>query len=488
MRKRQTILQDGCYVRWFYLPLIIGAILVGILLADYPFLMLFILFGGLLSIILIRDLDALLVLTCITSLVIPRSGTKIAGILPVTVPSLLFILLAFCWLLKIALTREPPPKTVISNLLKVYLSWGVISLLRGFTSGKLVHLISYSAAFIGFPIMYFIIISLVRSKDQLKRYTHIISGCLFIVSLYGFAQVIWGDRNLIIPGVTMSYFDALCPDAYNLKLNLTAWGVRMYSTFHNGNLFGQHLVTFIPLVMVMSFAGETVRLKIWYLLVTFLSSLALLFTLSRGALIGLLGGILFIFILTGDKRLKLFCLFVILVIVLGVLLFGFKERFVDQTFAYPTGGRWPVLQVNLERLKALSDFKFISLVLLGVGLGGAIEGIHVFESSFLTILFDMGLIGLILFLVMMGRLIGKGLLRLISSRDPFLESFLLGALAGLIGALIHHNVDALFLYPPIAQNFWMLVGLAAVAMGLRAKKREKLKSENFSINLIGESF
>ena len=476
---RQTILQDGFYARWFYLPLIIGAILVGILLADYPFPMLLILSGGLLSIILIRDLNAFLLVTCITSLVIPRSGTKIAGILPVTVPSLLFILLAFLWLLKIALTRESPPQTVISNLLKVYLFWGVISLLRGFTSGKLVYLISYSAAFIGFPIMYFIIISLVRSKDQLKRYTYIISGSLLVVSLYGFAQVIWGDRSLIIPGVTMSYFDALCPDAYNLKLNLTAWGVRMYSTFHNGNLFGQHLVTFVPLVMVMSFAGETVRLKRWYLLVTFLASSALIFTLSRGALIGLLGGILFIFVVTEDRRLKLSCLFVILVIVLGIFLFGFKGRFIDQTLAYPTAGRWPVLQANLERLKALSDFKFISLTLLGVGLGGAIEGIHVFESSFLTILFDMGLIGLILFLVMIIKLMRKGLLRLSSSSDPFIRSFLLGALAGLIGALIHHNVDALFLYPPIAQNFWMLVGLIAVAMRLRT---------SLPNNLIGESF
>lgn len=336
-----------------------------------------------------------------------------------------------------------------------------------------------AVALLGYTIIYFLIVSSVRSLSALKIYAGMISISLLIVCLYGFVQEKFGHANTVIPGLTMSYSDALDPQALNRKENLLGGvfnepTVKMFSTFHNGNLFGQHLITFIPLMVTLFFTVSSRQMKLYYLTIIVLCIISLVHTLSRGAMAGFLISLFFLLLFSRDKNLKKFMLLLLLFVILLIPFLGLTWRFIEQTRAEPTGERLETVLGEMAGVVNLRDIDLGWLSLVGAGIGVTVNGVTAFHNTFLTIFLDMGLIGLLLFFLIMVKLFVFGLKGArVSSPPDFLSAFILGGLAGLAGALIHHLVDFLFLLPPIAQNFWMLVALVAVAIKL---KRDNLTS------------
>lgn len=420
----------------------------------------------------------LLFITSFFSLTFPRSGTKIGGIIPVTIPNILFMVTLFFWCveniinLKRALTR-PGFKSLLGLLIFLYLCWGVVALIRGAVLAHPFNWATMAVALLGYPIIYFLIVSRVKTLTALKLFAGMVAVSLLITCLYGMVQEKLGHFDTLIPGLTMSYADAIDPDIVRLKENLlggifTGGRVKMFSTFHNGNLFGQHITTFTPLMIALFFAASSKQMKLYYLLIILLCTIALIYTCSRGAMAGFLGSIFFLLLFSRDKNLKIFMVFILILISLLIPFLGLTWRFVEQTKSAPTGGRLERALEQMASVASLDDIRLGWLSLAGAGIGVTVNGVTAFYNTFLTIFLDLGLIGLLLFFLIIAKLFIFGLKgsRALSQAD-FLSAFIIGGLAGICGALIHHLVDFLFFLPPIAQNFWMLVGLIAAAIQLK---------------------
>ena len=411
-------------------------------------------------------LKKLFFFTCLLSLVIPRSGTKV-GPIPLAISSLLFVLLIGLWFLAEIILKKRLLRTVITGPILLYLGWGAIAFLKGIGSADLVNVARYTAGFVIFPMVFFLMTSYLETQNELRCFLNMILISLLIVSLYGFAQFLLGFQKVTIPGVTMSYSDFFVPDILNLKQNVVAQGPagqKMFSTFHNGNLFGQHLITFIPIIIMMFFEAKTGLNRVLSLVVGILATGALVCTLSRGAVAGFLTSLMFLFLITMRKHMKIFCIIILLVAVLAGVIFNLKGRFVDEVKLDPTGTRWRNWQERIVLINQLEDKALLKLILFGIGLGGGVVGVEWFYSTYLTIWLDMGIIGLGLFMWIIFNIFRHSLIAMRLTKDPVILIFLVGGTAGILGALVHMSVDALFLLPPVAQNFWMLIGLVTVAI------------------------
>lgn len=409
----------------------------------------------------------------------PRSGTKIGGILPITIPNILLILTIFFWILENIIrlqhtARHPRFRSLLGVLIFFYLSWGSFALLRGIALAHPLYWVMMAAALLGYTVVYFLITSRVHTINSLKAYSIMISVSLLIVCLYGIAQKKFGHFNTVIPGLTMSYYDAKDPYVLYRKENLLGIFdepmVKMFSTFHNGNLFGQHLTTFTPLMVTLFFSFPSRRIKLYYLAVVIMCLFSLIQTCSRGAMAGFIGSIFFLILFSRDRNLKIFMIFLLILIVLLIPFLGLTWRFVEQTRDNPTGGRLETCLAEMTSVTNIRDLHLCWLSLIGAGIGVTVNGVTAFHNTFLTIFLDLGLIGLFLFLLIIIKIFIFGLKGSRMSPHPdFLSAFMIGGLAGIFGALIHHLVDFLFLLPPIAQNFWMLMGLIVVAIELERR-------------------
>jgi len=377
-------------------------------------------------------------------------------------------LLIGLWLLTDVILKGRFPRTLLSGPIVLYLCWGVISFMRSIGSANLINLGNFTTGFVIFPMVFFLITSYLKTRDQLSYFLNIILVSLLIVSLYGFAQFLVGFRKVTIPGVTMSYFDFFIPDILNIKQNVAQGpaGQKMFSTFHNGNLFGQHLVTFIPVIIIMFFEAKTRLIKVLSLVAGVLATGALVCTLSRGAAAGFLVSLMFLFLVTTRKSLKIFCIIAVLLAILTGALFGLKDRYVDQIRIDPTGTRLAQWQSGLNSIKYVEGKTLVTALLFGIGLGGEIKGVAYFYNTYLTLWLHIGIIGLGLFAWIIFNMFRTSIIGMRLTKDPVILTFLVGGTAGILGALIHMSVDTLFIFPPIAQNFWMLAGLIAIAIKL----------------------
>ena len=216
----------------------------------------------------------------------------------------------------------------------------------------------------------------------------------------------------------------------------------------------------------MFFETKTRLTKFLALAAGILSTGALICTLSRGASAGFLVSVMFLFLITTRRNMKIFCIIILLAAVLTGIAFNLKDRYVDQVKINPTGARLQNWQKSIDLIKQLDDKALLKLILFGVGLGGGVMGVEWFYSTYLTMWLDMGIIGLGLFLWIIFNIFRTSLIAVRITKDPVILVFLVGGTAGILGALVHMGVDALFLLPPVAQNFWMLMGLIAAAIKL----------------------
>lgn len=347
----------------------------------------------------------LLLATVAVSLVIPRAGTKI-GPIPATLSLLLYALTLTAWVCRpwrsrrIGFTHDGWMEDLAVYGSCIFMFFGALGLCLGVINGPDVEaLFNEAAAFLGFVPVFFIIRDVARSETANRTALRIMVAGLFIVCLYGIAQRIFGHYKVMVPGITISYADAMIPNVFESKNNLTAIGLKVTSTFQNGNLYGVFLVLMMPVVIAL--ISETKgRARRRSILLFILAAVNLLLSLSRGAIVSGIVSTMALAWFLRPKRTPLF-------IAGGYLLVGGIVAVVlklgERLFAYdPTAAGRTTMWANL--LSTYSDmgtFSFITTVLFGAGMGGSIgtgsEAIPGIEGSLITMFMKLGLIGCLAF-------------------------------------------------------------------------------------------
>lgn len=350
-----------------------------------------------------------------------------------------------------------------------------------------VALAGYRATVV-YMVWFFLLIRLLENRRDFKivYYGFLILGGL--LCLHGIYQYIVG---VPIPANWVSQ---------------TEMGVRtrVFSITGSPNIFGSLIVMIAPMAAAMIYYCRNIWWKLFFLAVTGMMCLCLLFTFSRGAWVGMVVAVI-LFALYLDRRLLgILAGAVALVLVLvpsitSRLTYLFTS---DYAAASAVGGR--TLRWEVGRLLLTENNPW-----LGFGLGrfgGAVamnnkvlietEEFKYFymDNYYLKIMVEMGYIGIFFFLLMLAGLVIWGL-RAVYQSGPAFESGLafetgqafnsgpafetghdplvraagnpkalaVGIFSGLIGVLVHCYFENIFEEPYMMAYFW---GLAAMLIYL----------------------
>lgn len=304
---------------------------------------------------------------------------------------------------------------------------------------------------------------MINSIDNKKDFNKIITILVFsatLVSLYGLYQYVIGVE------VEAAWLDVENnPDVKT----------RVYSVFNNPNILAEYLILTIPISVALFWNSKKLSKKIIFLGTTLVMSLALVLTLSRGGWLGFAFSAL-IFIILVEKKLLLT---LIPISIGGVYLLPetILHRILsignlsDSSNAY----RIKIWDITMDIIR--------DHWVAGVGFGHLpfkqtfetyIRTMPTFHAhnTYLETAAEIGIPGLIAFLLFLFILFKYGIKRLIKIEDKYISVMAAGALSGLGGVLLHGAVENVLYLPKIIITFWIIVSLVLTLVRIQDRKRE----------------
>ncbi len=241
---------------------------------------------------------------------------------------------------------------------------------------------------------------------------------------------------------------------------------RVFSLTGSPNIMGSFLVLFAPLVAAIAYYSKKIPVKICAIGLTGIMCLSIIFTYSRGALVGLAVAVL-IFAIYLDRRL-IALMFAgassVLIFVPSIrerFAFLFTPEYVEASMRDGRMIRW------VKGLDLLHD----SNPLLGFGLGrfgGAvamqnqvIEETSTFQyfymdNYYLKTLVETGYLGLTFYIIMLIGIVVWCMRAIGRTRTSTVNPLVVGMFSGMCGVLAHCYYENIFEVPYMVAYFWAL--------------------------------
>lgn len=326
---------------------------------------------------------------------------------------------------------------------------------------------SYQSALLSCALMlgYFLIVNLIRTKQWLLRCFIALVSSATVVSLIGILQYFFGTLNRST--LDLSHFS-------DIKGRVT-------SIFENPNILGFYLAAIFPLALYFLVSAKSFRKKLPALLSCVAIFICVVMTWSRGAWLAVLITSLIFFLIYTRKTLRY-----LLLLLLGSPLIAFLlpqtviRRFLSiGSFAdsstsyrlYTWRGTWD----------AICDY-FVSGVGYGtetyqvVYPGYAYAGMASAEHSHslpLQILFSMGIVALVIFLIVVFFFVQRSLETITLTADSATCMMSAAALCSGLAFLIMGLFDYVFYQYRVFFLFWCILGLASALARIDRNARQR---------------
>lgn len=261
---------------------------------------------------------------------------------------------------------------------------------------------------------------------------------------------------------------------------------RIYASFATPNAFGCYLAMVIPFLISRFFSKFRFKVSrlIYFSLFTLLFT-CLLLTVSRGAWLAFIGSTLFLSIWIHALGLSLLILGIIMIAIQPLCHPFIQERLakffvfsdtssIDRKFIWQAG--WKM---------------FISNPWIGVGLGTFMFNFKKYiaedyqysaayaHNCYLQMASEMGLIGLLAFLFILGVFFYHGIKILNSGERSFYWYTLLASLAAIIGYCVQMGVDTTLYSLDLGMLFWLVLGIGVAALkNIEADSKNTIKRAN----------
>ena len=327
-----------------------------------------------------------------------------------------------------------------------------------------------SAIYVCFMLIYFMIVSLITTREWLDRLSFSLVASGTLTALYGLYQKLSG--NMEVGTMDKDMFGDL--------------GGRITSTFENSNMLGVFLIMVFPFAVSYIFRSKKIWIKFASLASCGAMGICLIYTWSRGAWLGLVLAC-FVFILLYDYYI------IPLLIPAGAL--GITVLW-DKI-----GGNGLVtdLATRFSSILTMSDTSSVYRLgiwrgalkvaeenwLTGIGIGTeafrkvyikfAESGIETAVHShnlFLQIFIETGVLGIVIFLAALILCIKSGLELIRRSRaDTAAEkSIAVAAISGLMAALLQGMTDFIWFNYRIFFFFWVITAFISAASRISGRK------------------
>jgi putative inorganic carbon (HCO3(-)) transporter len=246
---------------------------------------------------------------------------------------------------------------------------------------------------------------------------------------------------------------------------------RVGSTFNNPNILGEYLIMMIPLAFAALWYRKKPIYNVVFLGMLAVMGIAMIFTFSRGAWLGLMLAVIAFFVVR-DKRLLALVL-VALMIMPFVLPPSIINRFTSIGNLEDTSSSYR-MSILIGSWRMVQDY-WIS----GIGLGSeAFKAIypkyslaaayaHHSHNIYLQIILEMGTAGALLFGLIIIVFARALLVHQKRTGDSFLSTLMIASGAGIAGYLVQGMVENIWYNNRVLFTFWvvMAVGMCALNIG-----------------------
>lgn len=407
-------------------------------------------------------------LMIVLNILIPKAGIKLSGV-PLTLGSLSLALILINYFLKLLLGKLHYEKSSVIFMILLSCLYSFFRILIPAVTGNIITstAVYLLAAMCIYPLTFFVVIFNIKNSAQIERLIKIILSCFFLTMLYALLQFLLGIEKTAIPGITVNYSDYIAsPSRWFLnKSNGNSYaGVKIFSTYQNGNIYGMALLTFYPLLSIYFQRNKNFFCR-FLLLILF--ALCAFTTSSRTVWIGT---ILYTFMMLKPVLRKNKS------IILGFLLALLAGRnFIMQEFTgyinrFMYSIEWATFREGAGRTAAIISYfdwllengSVFNYLFGSLGMdypGGA------YEMTYFAIFVQQGLIGLALFLLPVFCIMS--LIRKDLHEDWIID----GIYRGLILYFVCAFIEGAYWLPPTAINLW-----AVLALGY---KRHKILNRSY---------
>lgn len=344
----------------------------------------------------------------------------------------------------------------------------LLTLLGGFFSASRSDSMSYTLIYCCLMLSYFLVVILIRTSAWIKRCVGALLTSCTLVSLYGIYQNYLGTASTKWQDTEM----------------FSEMGGRITSTFENPNVLAEYLIMCIPFAAALFFIRKGWGKKAFAAGIAAVCFAALIFTMSRGAWLGFMIGIL-VFLLIYSRKTLVLCCFGLLGIPFlpFVLPQSIIKRFTsigdvaDSSTAY---------RVHIWEgcVRLIRDFfaggigvgkGVFSLVYPSYTLAGIESAPHA-HNLYLQIIIELGIFGILAFLfaAVVTAQTGFSLYTCESTDDrakPY-KLFSAAALSGLIAVAAQGMTDYIWYNYRVFLMFWLLAGMVSAIR--RSARREYL--------------
>lgn len=245
---------------------------------------------------------------------------------------------------------------------------------------------------------------------------------------------------------------------------------RMYASFGTPNSFGCYLISLIPFVLLQSFAKfNSNKHKIAFGALSIVLFSCLMLTVSRGAWFGFIGSVLFISMWVPALWIVL-CSLGLLILFASPLYESFLKQRLANFFSFDDlsgQDRRVMWQAGWSMFKAGPWFG------LGIGtfmfnfkeyVADKTHYISYAHNCYLQIAAEIGLVGLSVFLAIVGLFFYNGIRTLRRADKDEFWYILLASLAAILAYCIQMVVDTIFYSLDLGVLFWLVLGIGAAAI------------------------
>jgi O-antigen ligase len=307
---------------------------------------------------------------------------------------------------------------------------------------------------------------------------------LFCFALIGDEETLLEMANLMIFAATLLAIYGIYQRLSGMKTP-SSWvyadaeggATRVFSTIDNPNDLGALMLLISPIAISFVIFSRNLLDKVMYGVVTVLMLTCMLFTLSRGAWIGLICAVLMYVVLT--KNWKLLAALVVVGLAVAFFVPSLSHRLTlvfDDSYLSKAkhGGRlqfWP---------RALHIWQHNPIFGAGLGLVGdsvaivkKVPGATWIDNQYIKVIGETGLVGILSYLAMLFTPIVSGFKWLRSQQERHTLGYALntGIVSALFGFLVENFVEGVFETWVISTYFWVLVAMLLANMRLSRKQQ-----------------
>ncbi len=321
--------------------------------------------------------------------------------------------------------------------------------------------------------VFFAVLSYDWKREKISKFLKILTIFAVIEAVYGIIQYLTGT-TLLNYGDTVRQIKEVFRD--NVYIH------RSYGTWDHPNSLGGILGMIIPITFFVGIISKEKKEKLFYLGSTLILALCLMFTLTRGAWIGLTVSLLIMIIY---KRRNLF--FIPLVAILIVLaLPSTRARIMDSFKFGKETERISMWKVAVDEIKqnpvlgtgpeTFSDVFYNELLKdkMDNSLFKKRNHFH-YHNFYLGLSAESGVISLVIFLFFVGSVLVFGFKGLPFVESKFMQSVLLGCMGTVIDFMVHGLVDY-NLRGNTVYFFWFACGMIAYIASHKEVKNEHSNS------------